>query len=169
MENMRDIKLVYVKPDKENLSPDSVVSSNLNNQILFELDEGAFEPTRAHSTDAGIDIRAKEDCVIDANGSGIFHTGVHVKLPKGTAGLFVSKSGLNVKHGLTSTGLIDEGYNGELVAKLYNHTNVPYEVKAGDKITQLVVIPVVYPEIKIVEDLNQFSERGNDGFGSSGR
>ena len=137
--------------------------------IQFKLDEGAFEPTRAHSTDAGIDIRAKDAAVIEPNSSSVFHTGVHVKLPSGTAGLFVSKSGLNVKHGITSTGLIDEGYDGELVAKLYNHTDVPYIVSAGDKITQLVIIPIVYPEISIVNELNQDSERGDDGFGSSGR
>lgn len=136
--------------------------------MKIKLDLGAYEPIRAHSTDAGLDIRAKDNQIIPAKESAIFHTGVHIKLPKGTAGLLVSKSGLNVKHDITSTGLIDEGYDGEIVAKLYNNGDYDYKVKSGDKITQLVIIPVLYEDIEIVDDLEQNSERGSDGFGSTG-
>ena len=82
--------------------------------------------------------------------------------------MLISKSGLNVKHSITSTGLIDEGYDGEIVVKLYNHGDDQYTIHTGDKISQLMVIPVIYPQIKQVEDLNQKSERGSSGFGSSG-
>lgn len=139
--------------------------------MKIKLDDGAFEPIRAHSTDAGVDLRAMVDQTVPANGSAIFHTGVHIELPKNTCGIMVSKSGLNVKYGITSTGLIDEGYTGEIIAKLYNHSSIPYHVNAGDKITQLVILPLTYEPIDIVSDFGdgENTERGVKGFGSSGR
>lgn len=133
------------------------------------LDDGAFAPVRAHKTDAGLDIRAKSDAVVRAGQSMTFHTGVHVELPPGTCGLLVSKSGLNVRHDITSTGLIDEGYTGEIVIKLFNHGFEDYQVHAGDKISQMVVIPIWHdPVIEIVAELPE-TGRGSSGFGSSGR
>ena len=136
--------------------------------MRVKLDAGVFEPVRAHDTDAGLDIRAPHGALIRAGGSAIFRTGVHVELPEGTAGLLVSKSGLNVNHDITSTGLIDESYRGEIVVKLYNHGDEDYAVAAGDKISQLVVIPVRYEPVEIVDELSD-GERGNNGFGSSRR
>lgn len=133
------------------------------------VDEGAFAPVRAHDTDAGLDLRAWHGATVPARGSTVIGTGVHVELPHGTAGLLVSKSGLNVVRDITSTGLIDEGYTGEIMVKLYNHGETEYRVEAGDKITQLVVIPVMYESAEVVEELSDGSERGNRGFGSSGR
>lgn len=137
--------------------------------MKVKLDAGAYMPTRGHETDAGLDIRAKDGQIVCAKESAIFHTGVHVKLPHGCAGVIISKSGLNVNHDITSTGLIDEGYDGEIVIKLYNHGGYDYKVEAGDKISQLVVIPVLYEDIEIVDDLEQKSDRGSNGFGSTGR
>ena len=137
--------------------------------MKIKLDQGAYMPTRAHETDAGLDIRAREGQFVHAKESAIFYTGVHVQLPRGCAGVLISKSGLNVKYDITSTGLIDEGYTGEIVVKLYNHGGYDYEVKAGDKISQLVIVPVIYERIELVNDLEKGSERGNNGFGSSGR
>lgn len=130
--------------------------------MKIKLDENAFPPVRAHDTDAGLDLRANRNIRVPAHGSALIGTGVHVQLPKGTAGLMVSKSGLNTKHDLTSTGLIDEGYSGEIMVKLYNHGTDSYQVNAGDKITQLVIIPVMY-------ELGETGERGDSGFGSTGR
>ena len=133
------------------------------------LDDGAFAPVRAHKEDAGLDIRAKSDALVRAGQSMTFHTGVHIQLPPGTCGLMVSKSGLNVRHDITSTGLIDEGYCGEIVVKLINHGADDYHVHAGDKITQLVVVPIWHdPLIEIVDHIDG-AERGDAGFGSSGR
>ena len=133
-----------------------------------KLDEGAFMPERAHGTDAGLDLRAVDARVIRAQGSAVFRTGVHVELPKGTCGLLVSKSGLNTRQSITSTGLIDEGYTGEIVVKLYNHGYLDYKVHRGDKISQLVILPVVYEDINLVSELKE-TERGDKGFGSSGK
>ena len=133
------------------------------------VEKGAYVPERAHKTDAGLDIKSKETRFVLAHSSAIFHTGLHVQLPHGTAGLLVSKSGLNVNHGITSTGLIDEGYTGEIMVKLYNHSDSDYLVNAGDKISQLVVIPVLYEDIHIMDSLDENTERGAQGFGSSGK
>jgi dUTP pyrophosphatase len=79
-----------------------------------------------------------------------------------------SKSGLNVNHGITSEGVIDVGYTGSIVVKLYNQSGDDYTVHAGDKITQLVILPILTPELELVDDLES-TERGNGGFGSTGR
>lgn len=136
--------------------------------INIMLDAGAKMPTRAHEDDAGLDLYAVESQVIPACESATFDTGVHVELPHGTVGLIKSKSGLNVKFGLTSDGVIDAGYTGSIVVKLYNNSGYDYKVKAGDKISQLVIVPVLTPSPVLVNRFRD-SERGDNGFGSSGR
>ena len=138
--------------------------------MRIQLDEGAIMPSRAHKADAGLDLIARECQAVPAHGSAIFRTGVHVEIPEGCAGLLVSKSGLNVRHDITSTGLIDSGYTGEIVVKLDNSGETDYFVKRGDKISQLVIFPLWYdPIIEVVDKLPETGERGNKGFGSSGR
>lgn len=139
--------------------------------MKIKLDEGARMPTRAHSTDAGLDIYARESRIVPAHGSVKFDTGVHIELPKGTAGFLKSKSGLNVKYGITSEGVIDVGFTGSLVVKLFNHSDVDYLVEKGDKISQLVIMPILTPELELVQSTDEFnkSDRGDNGFGSSGK
>ena len=137
-------------------------------KLLVKLDDGAFMPTWAHDTDAGLDIRTPRDFVVGPRSNAIVHTGVHVQLPPDTAGLIWSKSGLNVAHDIISTGVIDEGYTGEIVVKLYNLGDKEYIFATGDKITQMVVQPVAHPPIQLVDQLDT-SERGANGFGSTGR
>ena len=132
------------------------------------LENGAYPPVRGHKEDAGLDLRAMESQVVCAKESATFRTGVHVQLPRGTAGVLISKSGLNVNHDITSTGLIDEGYTGEIMVKLHNHGGYDYKVNAGDKISQLVIIPVVHVHVELVEKLDE-SDRGQNGFGSTGK
>jgi deoxyuridine 5'-triphosphate nucleotidohydrolase len=149
--------------------------------MKIKLDEGAIMPTKAYTTDGGFDIYSREDKIVPARGSAIFDTGVHIDLPtvplyngaylgEGflTAGVLASKSGLNVKHNITSEGIIDIGYNGSIVVKLYNHGDTDYEVKKGDKISQLLIVPILPVELELVDELKG-GERGNNGFGSSGR
>lgn len=136
--------------------------------MRIKLDEGAYMPTKAHEEDAGWDLYAMEGQIVPARESAVFDTGVHMALPHHTAGLLVSKSGLNVKYDITSTGLIDPGYTGSIKVKLYNQGGFDYKVEAGDKISQLVLIPFVAVELQPVGDLGE-SERGENGFGSSGR
>lgn len=136
--------------------------------IKIKLDEGAKMPTRAHSADAGFDIYAREWRYIPSHSSYVFDTGLHVAIPEGYVGFLKSKSGLNVKHGLTSEGVIDAGYTGSICVKLYNNSNDPYTVNAGDKISQLVILPIITPDLELVESLDD-TDRGENGFGSSGR
>lgn len=133
------------------------------------LDGGAYAPIRAHETDAGLDLRSPIDVTIPAKGSAVIDTGVHISILRGTVGFLKSKSGLNVKHGIICEGVIDAGYTGSIVAKLYNLSDTDYEIKAGDKITQLVILPIVHnPALMLVDKLED-TERGNGGFGSTGR
>ena len=136
--------------------------------MKIKLDRGAYMPVRAHETDAGLDIRAKDSQYVLAKESAIFHTGVHIQLPHGFCGILVSKSGLNIHNDITSTGLIDEGYTGEIVVKLFNHGGFDYKVNEGDKISQLIIVPVAYEKLVVVDELDE-SDRGENGFGSSGR
>ena len=133
------------------------------------LDPGAHAPTRAHPQDAGLEIRAMADAVVPAHGRAVLHTGVHVRIPSDCCGVLIAKSGLNINHDLTSTGLIDETYSGEIVVKLYNHGPLSYHIHAGDKISQLVVLPVQYVPVELVPELWQAEGRGTNGFGSTGR
>ena len=133
------------------------------------LDENAFKPIRAHAGDAGLDLRTPRDVYIESKGSAIIDTGVHIELPPMTVGEIKSKSGLNFKHGLTvPTGTVDYAYTGTKQVKVYNHSNQPYKFKRGDKIAQLVVCPILLPEVEVVDSLED-TERGNNGFGSTGR
>lgn len=136
--------------------------------MKIKLDKGAFIPVRAHGTDAGADLRSPIDTVVPAMGSRVIDTGVHIQLPHGYVGMLKSRSGLNVKYGITSECVIDEGYTGKIMVKLYNHSNYPYTVMRGDKITQLVIVPCEYVDFEVVDKLDD-SERGDNGYGSTGR
>lgn len=136
--------------------------------MKIKLDPMAWIPERSHDTDAGLDLKSPINITVPARGSATIDTGVHIQLPPGTAGMLKSKSGLNVRHGITSEGVIDEGYTGSIVVKLYNHTFDDYQVSIGDKISQLVVVPILTPNLELVDELDG-GERGNNGFGSTGR
>lgn len=151
-----------------------------NREINVVLAEDAIMPTRAHDEDAGLDLYAREGAIVPAGGSKVFDTGVCVELPEikiicdglpivlRTAGFLKSKSGLNIKHDLVSDGVIDVGYSGSIAVKLYNLGKKDYEVKRGDKISQLCIEIVLTPTPKLVDKLQE-SERGTGGFGSTGR
>lgn len=137
-------------------------------KMRIVLDDDAYMPVRGHKTDAGLDIKTPKDVTVPAKGSVIVDTGVHIELPPNTVGMLKSKSGLNVKYGITSEGVIDVGYTGSIVAKLYNHSETHVILKKGNKITQLVIIPIVPVELEQVSEL-MATERGAGGFGSTGR
>lgn len=132
------------------------------------LDDGAIMPTRAHELDAGYDLYSRIDAVIYPNASGRFDTGVHVEIPAGYVGFLKSKSGLNVKSGIQSEGVIDAGYTGSICVKLYNHGSHEVYIKKGQKISQLVLLPIITPELELVDSLEE-TDRGSNGFGSTGK
>lgn len=137
--------------------------------MKIKIDPGSYLPERAHDDDAGLDLRTTEDVMLWPGMSHCFDTGVHMAIPKGYLGKIESKSGLNVKHGVVSCGgVVDAGYTGSIVVKLYNLGEKGYLFKAGEKIAQIVIQPCIAPELEIVSYLDD-TERGDCGFGSSGR
>ena len=132
------------------------------------LDDGAKLPVRAHDTDAGADLYCMSDVVVPAHDSVEIDTGVHVQLPAGTVGMVKSKSGLNIRACITCEGVIDEGYTGSIKLRVYNHGDYDYTFAAGDKVTQLVVMPVVYPSYVEVVTIAG-GKRGDGGLGSTGK
>lgn len=132
------------------------------------LEPGAKLPTRAHETDAGLDLYALHDGVVRAHQSATFRTGVHVVLPKGTMGDIRPKSGLMFGRDLLTFGTVDEGYSGEIMIHLFNLGDVDQIIRAGDKIAQMVVVNVRYESVYQVDSITG-GERGDKGFGSTGR
>lgn len=138
------------------------------NTMNVMLDEEAFMPEFAHKTDAGADLRSPVDVVIPARGSAVIDTGIHVEIPEGFTGFLKSKSGLNVNHNLIGEGVIDSGYQGSIRVKLYNLGDKDYSIKKGDKIIQLVILPCVNCVFTQIDKFAE-TERGDGGFGSTGR
>lgn len=133
-----------------------------------KLDEGAFMPESAHEADAGYDLKTPTEFCVPGNGSAMVDTGVHIAIPEGYVGFLKAKSGLNVKFGLTGTGTIDSGYTGSIVVKLYNHSEQVKWFDRGDKVIQIVFLPIIKPVLNLVDDLDK-TDRGDGGFGSTGR
>ena len=129
-------------------------------------------PARAHAGDAGYDLFAAEAATVWAGRRATVGTGIAIELPPGHAGLVLPRSGLAARHGIAlvnAPGLIDEGYRGEVRILLLNtDSEEHFEIAPGDRIAQLVVVAVGAPEVVEVEELAA-SERGDGGFGSTGR
>lgn len=136
--------------------------------MLIKLDKDAIMPTKAYETDAGWDLYSTIDTIVSAKSSAIIDTGVHIQIPTGFTGFLKSKSGLNVKHNIISTGVIDSGYTGSIIVKLYNLGETDYSIKKGDKVTQLVILPCVHTAFQQVQEF-EITNRGDNGFGSSGK
>ena len=144
--------------------------------IDYWLDEGAHEPVRAHPMDAGLDLYANEDKLIQPHSFETVGTGLHMVIPEWYAGHVISRSGMNAHCGITSTGLIDSEYMGEIKVVLHNDDSHEYHVHRGDRISQLVITPIVIPGLSKFDSREAYEEyfgikdgRGADGFGSTGR
>jgi dUTP pyrophosphatase len=135
------------------------------------LDPRARVPTRAYPGDAGLDLHALEDGALEPGERAAVRTGIAIEIPEGEAGLVLPRSGLAARHGIAlvnAPGLIDSGYRGEIVVLLLNtDPSAAFEMAAGDRIAQLILVKVQTPEVVEVEEL-AVSERGAGGFGSSG-
>lgn len=142
------------------------MKGNETMKLKVMLDPGAKMPTRAHAMDAGLDLYSRDTEYIGGDCCKIFDTGVHIEIPEGYVGMVKSKSGLNINKGLQCEGVIDAGYTGSIVVKLYNRGNT-VKIKRGQKIAQLVILPIITPELEAVDALGE-TERGDNGFGSSG-
>lgn len=136
--------------------------------MKIKLEDGAIMPTRAYSTDAGLDLYSPVEFVIDGKCRGIINTGVCIELPEGTYGRVASKSGLMTKNGIITDGTVDEGYTGAIRVCLFNMSELPIKFSKGDKIAQLIICKCEKPELELVDELGK-TPRGDKGFGSTGK
>ena len=136
------------------------------------LSEAARAPARAHDGDAGYDLHAAEPVVLGPGERASVGTGIAVAIPDGHAGLVLPRSGLAARHGISvvnAPGLIDAGYRGEVRVLLLNtDLQSAFEVAAGDRIAQLLVVRVEGPQLEEAGELDE-TGRGGSGFGSTGR
>lgn len=132
---------------------------------------GTAAPVYAHHDDAGADLRASEAVTLEPGERALIGTGVSIALPEGYAAFVVPRSGLAAKHGITvvnSPGTVDAGYRGEIKVTLLNtDTSNAFAVEPGDRIAQLIVMPVSRAVFTPVAELPE-SVRGEAGFGSTG-
>ena len=140
---------------------------------IKKLEEGAKIPFRATLHSAGIDLYAllKEPVEIGSHEICQIHTGIACEIPIGFAGFIFARSSLGIKHGVTPAncvGVIDSDYRGEIIVGLINQLDTPFIVQPGDRIAQLIIMPVMTPDIEEVEELPP-TRRGTGGFGSTGK
>lgn len=128
-------------------------------------------PEFANDGDAGMDIFSIEEKIIKSGESELIRTGISLRLPKDTEIQIRPKSGLALNHQITllnSPGTIDEGYRGEIKVIVINHGKKDFVVKEGMKIAQMVLKPIYKVKLTEINEMNLDTQRGNNGFGSSG-
>lgn len=141
---------------------------------IKKLDPRAKIPTRSTAGSAGMDLCAllDEPLTVAPGGRVTIPTGIAIRLPSPeTVGLIFARSGLAVKHGLTLSncvGVIDSDYRGEILVGLQNSGDADYVIQPADRIAQLMVVPVVQAQVKMVDQLDE-TQRGAGGFGSTGK
>ncbi|CAH0551149.1 unnamed protein product [Brassicogethes aeneus] len=129
----------------------------------------ALPPTKCSKKAAGYDLKSAFDYIVPARGKVTIDTGIKVELPEGCYGRIAPRSVLAAKNFIDiGAGVVDEDYRGVLKVILFNDSNENFQVKIGDRIAQLICQKIYYPELKEVQSLTE-SERGEDGFGSSGK
>jgi dUTP pyrophosphatase len=137
---------------------------------LIKLDAELPTPGHAHPGDAGTDLFARRDVVLGPGEWDMVPTGVAIALPDGFVGLVAPRSGLAMRHGISvvnGPGVVDAGYRGELRVIIINHGTETVNLSRGDRIAQILVVPVAEVVFEVVEELPE-SPRGDGGFGSTG-
>ena len=145
------------------------MKKSLKIPVILENSPSGIMPQKAHASDAGFDLFSPITKIVPPHGQLFIDTGVRVLIPEGYVGFLKSKSGLNAKAGIITEGVIDAGYTGTIGVVMRNTSDRPYEVSYGDKITQLVVLPIPPVEVYRVESFDSKTDRGDGGFGSTGK
>ncbi len=135
---------------------------------LKRLDPAAVLPTRAHPDDAGLDLYGLEDATLAPGEGALLRTGVAAAIPAGHVGLVCDRSSLARRGLKTAGGVIDAGYRGELGVVVWNLSREPQSVRRGERVAQLLVIPIATPAPAETAELGA-TPRGAGGFGSTGR
>lgn len=134
---------------------------------IQRLSPQATLPTRAHATDAGMDLYALDDVFLAPAAGAMARTGIAMAVPQGFVGMVADRSSLAKKGIKTAGGIIDSGYRGEIQIILRNLTHQELVIKAGERMAQLLLIPVATPQAFEVRELDS-TARGTGGFGSTG-
>ncbi|XP_059453619.1 deoxyuridine 5'-triphosphate nucleotidohydrolase isoform X2 [Corylus avellana] len=133
-----------------------------------KLSEKAVLPSRASPLSAGYDLSSATETKVPARGKALVPTDLSIAIPEGTYARIAPRSGLAWKHSIdVGAGVIDADYRGPVGVILFNHSDVDFEVKAGDRIAQLIIEKIMTPDVMAVEDLDS-TVRGEGGFGSTG-
>lgn len=136
---------------------------------ILKVSQDATLPKRAHSDDAGLDLFGLEDVILSPREGKVARTGIAIALPKGYVGLVADRSSLAKKGVKTAGGVIDAGYRGEIHIVLWNTSGEPIQLKAGERIAQLLIFPIATPSVKEVKEFDHETDRGAKGFGSTGK
>jgi dUTP pyrophosphatase len=135
---------------------------------IKKLSESATPPKYANPGDAGMDLYASEEMLLEPNQRKLISTGIAMAIPKGFVGLIWDRSGIAVKHGLkTIAGVIDSNYRGEVKIALHNLSATPFQVDKGHRIAQMLIQPAEQRKIVETDNLDE-TERGDGAFGSTG-
>ena len=137
-------------------------------KVKIQLDEKAYAPIRSYKHDAGADLRTPYGFTLWPGEYKGINTGVHIEVPEGYMAEVRSKSGLMRDYGIFTDGTIDRGYSGSMRVFLFNNSNQIVKFNAGDKIAQIVFTKIDTPEFEQVDEITG-GDRGNNGFGSTGR
>ncbi|OVA04039.1 DeoxyUTP pyrophosphatase [Macleaya cordata] len=133
-----------------------------------KLSEKAVTPSRASPLSAGYDLSSATETKVPARGKALIPTDLSIAIPKGTYARVAPRSGLAWKHSIdVGAGVIDADYRGPVGVILFNHSDVDFEVKLGDRVAQLIIEKIMTPDVLEVEDLDS-TVRGSGGFGSTG-
>lgn len=146
-------------------------SSTVCPKLRFvRLSSNAIIPSRGSKESAGLDLYAAHSCIIPAKDKFLISTDLQIALPKGSYGRIAPRSGLAVKNFIDiGAGVIDADYRGPVMVLLFNFGNVDYQVKRGDKIAQLICEQILTPDLIECVSLEDSTERGEKGFGSTGK
>jgi dUTP pyrophosphatase len=138
---------------------------------IYKRSENATTPTKGSSLSAGYDLYSSEESLVPARGQAMVATDISVIVPVGTYGRVAPRSGLAVKHGIsTGAGVVDADYRGEVKVVLFNHSDKDFEINKGDRIAQLVLEQIINADVvEITEQELDTTERGAGGFGSTGK
>lgn len=139
--------------------------------IRYSLDEGAYKPTKAYRADAGFDLRTPSAVTLHPGESVTIDTGVHFEIPEGYVGFMKSKSGLMTKFNVVCPGgVVDSGYTGSVRVCMRNlNEHAVYIFDQGDKLAQIVFLPIPTVDLEETDSLTTPTQRGTHGFGSTGR
>lgn len=158
-------KVQKIDQNGVHVTPNSVTNPFLK---VRKLSEKAVLPSRASPLSAGYDLSSATEVKVPARGKALVPTDLSIAIPEGTYARIAPRSGLAWKHSIdVGAGVIDADYRGPVGVILFNHSNIDFEVKVGDRIAQLIIQVIMMPDVVEVDDLDS-TVRGAGGFGSTG-